>query len=463
MKAVYSAKSQIIRDNYPEAAHEREERKVKSMEKIRLAQPELADAGEIWAYRAEMLAAGMSIDGGAALEKAASPEEWIEKVRLCEKAENCQGKVPSHVYLAKRESDGKMVGVIDLRHHIDHPVLSVWGGHIGYSVRASEQRKGYGTEMLRLLLPIAAKRGLKRVLVTCDDGNVGSEKIIRHNGGVYEKSVTVDGEVIKRFWITLDDGHMLSFYGGKAVIEPYMAHPPVENFPQTVVSVFSRQLFDALASFLEGKEIGCVHDADGVWPVCAVTYRGKRFAFYKAKVGAPACVGNFEDVIAMGAKRIILLGNCGVLDKSIEDCGIIIPTAALRDEGTSYHYAPAMDMISVNRRGRETFREILRKLGYPYVEGITWTTDAFYRETREKVEDRRARGAVCVEMECAAMQALCDFRGVEFFQFFYAGDNLDHSVWDPRSLSGEKRLDDKQKIGLLAFEQAWAMEESACL
>ena len=63
-------------------------------------------------------------------------------------------------------------------------------------------------------------------------------------------------------------------------------------------------------------------------------------------------------------------------------------------------------------------------------------------------------GAICVEMECAAMQAMCDFRGVEFFQFFYAGDNLDHSSWEPRSLSGTARLDEKQKIALLAFELA---------
>ena len=63
-------------------------------------------------------------------------------------------------------------------------------------------------------------------------------------------------------------------------------------------------------------------------------------------------------------------------------------------------------------------------------------------------------GALCVEMECTAMQALCDFRGVEFFQFLYAGDNLDHSSWDPRSLSGTVKLDEKQKIALLAFELA---------
>lgn len=176
-------------------------------------------------------------------------------------------------------------------------------------------------------------------------------------------------------------------------------------------------------------------------------------------MGAPACVGSFEDLIPMGAKRIILLGNCGVLDKSIEDCGIIIPTKAIRDEGTSYHYAPPSDYIDVNKKYIPEFIEVLKACGYPYVTGTTWTTDAFYRETRSKVNRRKEMGAICVEMECAAMQAMCDFRGVEFFQFLYAGDNLDHSTWDPRSLSGTSRLEDKEKIAMLAFELAVKIEE----
>ncbi len=76
----------------------------------------------------------------------------------------------------------------------------------------------------------------------------------------------------------------------------------------------------------------------------------------------------------MGAKRIILLGNCGVLDKSIEDCGIIIPTKAIRDEGTSYHYAPASDYIQVNKSYGELFEKMLDEYGYHHVKGITWTT-----------------------------------------------------------------------------------------
>ena len=244
-----------------------------------------------------------------------------------------------------------------------------------------------------------------------------------------------------------------------AVINPDILHKPVEGFPETVVSIFSRHLFQRVVDLLNGREIAHTKDVDGLWPVYEVIYRGKKLALYKARLGAPACVGCFEDIIPMGAKRIILLGNCGVLDKNIEDCGIIIPTRAIRDEGTSYHYAPAADYIDVNTKYTDLFRSILEAHGYPYIMGTTWTTDAFYRETRSKIARRKQMGAVCVEMECAAMQALCDFRGVEFFQFLYAGDNLDHTSWDPRSLSGLERLDDKEKIALLALELAVKIEE----
>ena len=166
------------------------------------------------------------------------------------------------------------------------------------------------------------------------------------------------------------------------------------------------------------------------------------------------CVGDYEEVHQMGSETLILLGNCGVLDQSIEDCGIIIPTSALRDEGTSYHYAPASDTIQVNKKYIPEFKQICKESGYPYIEGRCWTTDAFYRETRDKVNRRKQQGAICVEMECAAMQAMCDFRGIDFFQYFYAGDNLDHSDWDPRSLSGHAKLDEKVKIVFLAFELA---------
>lgn len=245
-----------------------------------------------------------------------------------------------------------------------------------------------------------------------------------------------------------------------AVIDPQMVRKPIPDFPETVIAIFHHRLFRAILAFLGGQIITHTHDADGDWPVYEVIYDHKRFAFCKARLGAPASVGLFEETIAMGAKRLILLGNCGVLDKTIQDCGIIIPTKAIRDEGTSYHYYPASDHIDVNRKYVDRFVSVLDKFGYPYVMGTTWTTDAFYRETRAKVETRKKMGAICVEMECAAMQAMCDFRNVDFFQFLYAGDNLDHSTWDPRSLAGDVRLADKEKIALLAFELACEIEKA---
>lgn len=237
-----------------------------------------------------------------------------------------------------------------------------------------------------------------------------------------------------------------------AVINPDMVVEKIENFPDVTVSCFSDKLFKSVLEFFEPRLLGEFHCATGVMPVYEVEYEGERFAFYQSYVGEPLCIGEYEDIIAMGSKCLILLGNCGVLDKSIEDCGIIIPRKAIRDEGSSYHYAPASDMIDVNHKYVDLFKEVLEEFGYPWVEGITWTTDACYRETRDKVNRRKEQGAICVEMECAGMQALCDFRQTDFFQFFYAGDNLDHSSWEPRSISGDVRLDDKSKIALLAFE-----------
>ena len=177
-----------------------------------------------------------------------------------------------------------------------------------------------------------------------------------------------------------------------AVINPEMLVNKIEDFPDVTVSCFSKKLFNNVLSFFDPKQITEVHSAVGLTPVYEVVYQGERFAFYQSYVGEPKCIGDYEDIMAMGSKCLILLGNCGVLDRTIEDCGIIIPTKAIRDEGSRYHYAPP-----------------------------TWTTDACYRETREKVERRKAQGAICVEMECAGMQALCDFRGTDFFPVLLCG------------------------------------------
>lgn len=171
---------------------------------IKLIKPTLEYASDIMAYRKEFLDSGDSMDGCGKLRNCETAKEWIESIELCCNSKTCpKDKVPSYTYIAVREDDSKIVGVCDLRHHIDHPVLSLWGGHIGYSVRPSERRKGYATNMLCLVLDEAKALGLERVMITCDADNIASEKTIIANGGVFEKEVVVDNEIIKRFWIEL--------------------------------------------------------------------------------------------------------------------------------------------------------------------------------------------------------------------------------------------------------------------
>ena len=238
----------------------------------------------------------------------------------------------------------------------------------------------------------------------------------------------------------------------KAVINPCDIHEKIEGMPEVAIACFSHKLFNKIVEGGKCEKIAELHNTGEHKDVYEIDYKGNKFSLFKVGVGAPVAVGDIEDMITLGVKKFIIFGNCGVLDESIEDCGIIIPNRALRDEGTSFHYmAPSRDVL-LNKNYVKEFKEVLNEFGFDYVEGATWTTDAFYRETRDKVNKRRAEGAITVEMEASALQAVCDFRGCELFIFFYAGDNLAGEKWDERSLSGDIKLDEKSRIAYLALE-----------
>ena len=171
-------------------------------------------------------------------------------------------------------------------------------------------------------------------------------------------------------------------------------------------------------------------------------------------IGASACTGAYEEILAMGLEKLIIFGTCGVLDRNIDDLAIIIPNSAVRDEGTSYHYMKASDEIKVNEKYKDEFIKILNDNNISYIEGKVWTTDAPYRETRSKVLKRKEQGCICVDMECSAINAVAKFRDKDIFQFFYAADNLDSKKWDQRSLGDDNRLSEKEQIIYLALNLA---------
>lgn len=145
---------------------------------LKLIRPELRHKEDVMAYKKEFIDSGDSLHGTASLRQAKSYESWQKQVMDNMYEETVQeGLVPASTYLAIREKDQKLVGMIDIRHRLNDFLIN-FGGHIGYSVRKSERRKGYATEMLALALDQCRQLGLSEVLVTCNKDNEASAKTI---------------------------------------------------------------------------------------------------------------------------------------------------------------------------------------------------------------------------------------------------------------------------------------------
>lgn len=237
-----------------------------------------------------------------------------------------------------------------------------------------------------------------------------------------------------------------------STFEPCELENRIPNFPKIGITCFSKKLMDRYIETFKGEKIAEISNANGRIPIYKITYKGIEIALFMSLVGAPACTIAYEEILAMGLEKLIMFGTCGVLDRNIKDLAIILPTAAIRDEGTSYHYMKSSEEILVNEKYDKEFIKILNYNNVPYVRGKVWTTDAPYRETRAKVKKRKEQGCICVDMECSAMNAVAKFRGKDLFQFFYAADNLDSVKWDKRSLGNNEKLSDKEKIIHLALE-----------
>ena len=154
-------------------------------------------------YKEESLKENPLINGSAGLNNFSSIEDWLEELKKRSSQETVpEGLVPSSTYLGVREKDNYIVGMIDIRHYLNEYLTQV-GGNIGYSVRKTERNKGYTKRMLKLALEKCKDLKMKKVLITCDEGNIASKKVILSANAKFEDIRSADGENKKRFWIDL--------------------------------------------------------------------------------------------------------------------------------------------------------------------------------------------------------------------------------------------------------------------
>lgn len=200
---------------------------------------------------------------------------------------------------------------------------------------------------------------------------------------------------------------------------------------EAVIFTFSHVIEKYVVENYACEKVGELIMGHGPTSVYRLEYHGKKYGFYRTWVGAPACSGTVEEIREiLNTRKIIHFGGAGCLDKDIARGKIMVPTEAYRDEGTSYHYAPASDYIKI--KNSHIVEAFMRENGIPYASGKTWTTDAFYRETVNSFEKHKADGCISVEMEGAAVQAVCDFRNLDVYMFFTSGDLLDAPEWTQR-------------------------------
>lgn len=216
------------------------------------------------------------------------------------------------------------------------------------------------------------------------------------------------------------------------VIEPAQVVPDVDVPESAVLCFFGDVVHDMVATRPDARLITKLASEAGTSPVWEIDVGGRPVAVLQPGVGAPLAVAYAEELIAMGVRRVIACGGAGALVPELAVGSAVVVDSAVRDEGTSYHYAPAGGVIDADPHAVATIVKACEADGVAHVVGRSWTTDAIYRETRGRVARRVGQQCLVVEMEASALLSLARFRGVAFGQVLMAGDTLAEETWDHR-------------------------------
>jgi uridine phosphorylase len=235
----------------------------------------------------------------------------------------------------------------------------------------------------------------------------------------------------------------------EAALEPSKLIRPAD-IPEHAVLCFFQDVVTQLSQHETARVVKRLRSEIGTHPVYEINVQGRRLAVIHPGVGAPLAGAMLEEVIALGCRKIIACGGAGVLDSAIAMGHVLVPTSAVRDEGTSYHYLPPSREVSADPAAVAAIEATLQAHGVEYLLTKTWTTDAIYRETREKVRRRRVEGCLAVEMEAAAFFAIARFRNVLLAEMLYGGDDVAAEQWDGRNW--QSHASGREKLFWLAAE-----------
>lgn len=205
-----------------------------------------------------------------------------------------------------------------------------------------------------------------------------------------------------------------------------------EPFPPRVVLCFFHEVLAARAEAGLARRIGRFSPEVGGHPVYLVDSPAGPVAAFHPGVGAPLAAIHLETAVASGGRAFVACGGAGAVRPGLALGHVVVPTGAVRDEGTSFHYAPPSRVVETDPHAADRLVDVLRRHGRPCTTGLTWTTDGLFRETPGRVRARQEEGCLTVEMETAALAAVAAFRGVTFGQYLYAGDDVSGPQWDHR-------------------------------
>lgn len=240
-----------------------------------------------------------------------------------------------------------------------------------------------------------------------------------------------------------------SFDGkSEAIITPEAFFGEKKEEQDLAIVTFSREIYAEVLGSCPNEIIGEIRSANSTKPIHRITVDGMRLVFYLSSIGSALAATDVIDVNwQTGADRFLMFGSAGALDEDATSGRYVLPTEAYRDEGLSYHYAPPADYITVPNA--DFLAGVFEKNRLPYVKGRVWTTDAIYMETREKVRRRKEEGCIAVEMEVAGVQAVCDYYGLELYDFLVTGDVVDQPNYTPKGLHEANHSLDKFDVAVM--------------